>query len=81
MGSEKTTIRMRRCPDRTLWGYVFTDEDHARKWLRSYGARSSDFAFERVVVGPIKPCRSCVGRGYSQTASRVESVTLAELLA
>jgi hypothetical protein len=44
----ETTIRMRRCPDRTLWGYVFEDNDHARKWLRAYGVLAADVELERV---------------------------------
>ena len=74
------TIRMRRCPDRTLWDYVFTDEDHARKWLRSYNVIAADVELERVTVGPLRLCSCCNGKGFRQTIQKLENVSLAEVL-
>jgi len=71
---------MKRCPDLTLWGYVFTDEDHARKWLSAYGARAAEFQLERVHVGPLQACKSCGGSGFHQSVKKIENVSLAEVL-
>ena len=53
----ETTIRMVRCPDRTLWGYIFKNVAHAKGWLKNY--KPNDVVLEKVEVGPLLPCRSC----------------------
>lgn len=76
-----TTIRMKRCPDRTLDGYVFENDDHARRWLASYRATQEQVTLERVVVGPLVECRFCGGTGYRQKTEKVCDLTLEELFA
>ncbi|HEV8502918.1 MAG TPA: hypothetical protein VGR63_15190 [Casimicrobiaceae bacterium] len=78
--SGTATIRMRRCPDRTLCGYVFADEDHARQWLIQYEAQADQFRLERVIAEKPHTCPRCRGTGSIRRVKKVSEVTLGELL-
>ena len=79
MTQEPTTVRMKRAPEATLDGYVFSDDEHARTWLRPY--RGMDVVLERVRVGPLKSCPRCGGAGHTQKIEKVSDLTLQELYA
>jgi hypothetical protein len=80
MSEAKTTIRMRRAPDQTLHGYVFTDDDHARQWLSSLKVTASEVRLERVVVGELQRCNRCGGQGHTQSIKKLHDIELEELL-
>jgi len=84
MTEVQTSIRLRRHPDQTMWGYVFTDDAHARLWLRSNlrANKSSEhkIEIERVQVGPFMACKSCQGTGYHQHIKKVVSMDLKDFL-
>lgn len=80
MSKTQTTIRMRRCgPDRTLDGYVFSDRDHARRWL-SQEFVNGDVDLDEVQVGPLIKCRSCQGSGFRQDIRTLGRLTIEEAL-
>jgi hypothetical protein len=76
----RVTIRMRRCPEQTLWDYIFTDLAHARSWLKANDYKPADVKLERVEVGPLLPCRCCKGAAWSQSVKKVGDVALEDLL-
>lgn len=75
-----TTIRMRRCgSDRTLNGYVFSDRDHARRWLSQEFVKG-DVDLDEVQMGPLVQCRSCQGSGFRQAMKVLGRLTIEEAL-
>lgn len=61
----QSTLRMRERGS-TLDGYIFTDLDHARQWLRQPIIDQSKITVELVEVGEYHPCRMCGGTGHHQ---------------
>ena len=74
-----TTIRMRRCGDPTLDGYIFTDWEHARAWLTQPFVKPDEVQLEEVQTGPWMPCPRCRGSGSRQDVKTIRKVTFEEV--
>lgn len=73
------SIRMVRSPH-GVNDYVFTDMDHARKWLTQAFVMRDDIVLEEVDVGPLCKCRTCGGAGFRQTIKPIRRLTVQEFL-
>jgi hypothetical protein len=78
-----TIVTVRLLPrDRqdTLMGYVFSDTEHARKWLMQRFVKRDAYRLEKVEVGPRHECRFCGGSGFRQTVKPIGKITVKEFL-
>jgi hypothetical protein len=80
-----TTIRMRRRKNGDAYldldGYIFGDEDHARRWLQQPFVGRSTITLERVVVSKDRVCPHCKGTGSDdRTAKVIGKMTVDEFL-
>jgi len=77
---KETRIRMRKAPDSTLNGYIFTDDAHAKAWLSQMKVEASDVRLEVVEVGSMCRCSKCGGSGFTQKVRKVADIGLEEVL-
>jgi hypothetical protein len=74
------TIRIRRCADSTLNGYVFSDRQHAHEWLRQPCVDRTKIELEEVEIGALMPCPRCGGSGYRLDVKLIRRLTAEEAL-
>lgn len=76
----RTTLRMRE-KGSSLDGYIFSDREHARQWLRQPCINREAILVEPVEVSPLVRCTKCSGEGFHQTVKAVGGkMTAAEFL-
>lgn len=77
------TVSVRLLPrDRmdTLYGYVFSDNEHAREWLTQSFVDRDAYMLEKVEVGELHRCRFCDGSGVRQSIKSDGKMTVEEFL-
>jgi hypothetical protein len=61
------TLRMLTRPGRDLHGYIFSDLDHARRWLRQAFVKRAEIKLEYIEIGDFHRCPRCNGEGSTRS--------------